>query len=63
MSRLSGSSGFSSEIFPAEFEKAVIVKNCLRAVEAKRGEEVEVWSSGLEQGEEEMSMSMEEGRE
>ena len=63
MSLLSGSSGFSSEIFPAEFEKAVIVKNCLRAVEAKRGEEVEVWSSGLEQGEEEMSMSMEEGRE
>ena len=32
-------------------------------MEAKRGEEVEVWSSGLEQGEEEMSMSMEEGRE
>lgn len=39
------------------------VKNCLRAVEAERGGEVEVWSSGLEQREEEMSMSMEEGRE
>lgn len=60
---------FSSELLfffffsPAEFEKAVTVKNCLRAVEAKRGGEVEVWSSGLEQREEEMSMSMEEGRE
>lgn len=68
VSLLSGSSGFPLSCFffffyPAEFEKAVTVKNCLRAVEAKRGGEVEVWSSGLEQREEEMSMSMEEGRE